>query len=101
MYMLWLGTPNSILMDLVVFLSFFYLIQLTYNSHTAPMLLFSLHIHAACTPHLINPHAVHGYVLLHFHSATAMRLHHVLLLFHSMAMLDARFHLMLLDTRIF
>ena len=97
-----LGTPNSVLTDLVIFLFFLYLIQLTYDSHTVPMLLFSLHTHASCTPHFINLCAVHGYVSFSFfHSATTMRLHHVLLLFHSMAMLDARFHLMLLGTRIF
>ena len=97
-----LGTPNSVLTDLVIFLFFLYLIRLTYDSHAVPMLLFSLHIHASCTPHFINLHAAHGYVpFSFFHSATAMRLHHVLLLFHSMAVLDAYFYLMLLDTRIF
>ena len=47
-----LGTPNSVLTDLVV--SFFssYLIRLTYDSHAAPMFLFSLHImpHALLIP---------------------------------------------------
>ena len=65
------------------------------------MLLFSFHTYALCTPHLIHLCAVHGYVLLLFHSATTMWLHHVTLLFHSMAVLDARFHLMILDTGIF
>ena len=37
-----LYTPNIILMDLVIFLS--YLIRLTYDSHAASMLLFSFHI---------------------------------------------------------
>ena len=39
--------------------------------------------------------------LLSFHSATAMRLTHVLLHFHFMAVLDARFYLMLLESGIF
>ena len=39
--------------------------------------------------------------LLLFHSTSAMRLSHVSLLFHFMAMLDARFYLMLLDTGMF
>ena len=95
--MLRLSTPNIVSMDLVVFPFFLYLIRLTYDNHTAPMLLFSF-----CTPHLTNLHAVHGYVLLlSFHSATTMRWSHVSLLFHYMAMLDARFHLMPLDTGIF
>ena len=64
---LWLDTYNSITMDLVVFL-FLYLIQLTYDSHAAPMLLFSFHTHASCTPHSIHLHAVHGYVLPFFSS---------------------------------
>ena len=42
--MLRLGTPNSVLTDLVVFLFFLYLIRLTYNSHAVPMFLFSFHI---------------------------------------------------------
>ena len=47
-----LGTPNSVLTDLVVFLLFLYLIRLTYDSHAVPMFLFSLHImpHALLTP---------------------------------------------------
>ena len=66
--MLRLNMPNIILMDLVV--SFFssYLIRLTYNSHAVPMLLFSFHTHASCTPHLIHLHAVHGYVPFSFSS---------------------------------
>ena len=40
-YMLRLNTPNIISTDLVVFLLFPYLIRLTYDSHAAPMLLFS------------------------------------------------------------
>ena len=39
-----LGTPNSVLTDLVVFLSFLHLIRLAYDSHAVSMLLFSLHI---------------------------------------------------------
>ena len=88
-------------MDLVVFLFLLFLIRLTYDSHAVLMLLFPFHTHASCTPHLINLRAVHGYVLLLFHSATVMRLHHVILPFHSMAVLDACFHLMLLDIGIF
>ena len=33
-----------------------------------PMLLFSLHTHASCTPHFIHLHAMHGYVLPCFSS---------------------------------
>ena len=66
------------------------------------MLLFSFSHYAACTPHPLHLRAVHGYaLLLFFHSATAMRLPYVLLRFHFMAMLDARFHLMLLESGIF
>ena len=39
--------------------------------------------------------------VLRFHSATTVRLPYVSLLFHSMAMLDARLYLMLLDTGMF
>ena len=53
-------------------------------------------------PHFIHLRAIHGYVLLlFFHSATTMQLHHVSLHFHFMAVLDARSYLMLLDTGIF
>ena len=47
-----LGTPYSVLTDLVVFPFFLYLIRLTYDSHAVPMLLFSFHImpHALLTP---------------------------------------------------
>ena len=66
------------------------------------MLLFFLSHYAACTPHFIHLHAVHGYVLLlFFHSATAVRLPHALLPFHFMAVLDAHFYLMLLGSGIF
>ena len=65
------------------------------------MLPLSFHTHASCTPHSIHLHAVHGYVLLLFHSAIAVRSPHVSLHFHTMAMLDAHFCLMLLDTGIF
>ena len=66
------------------------------------MLLFSFSHYAACTPHLIHLRAVHGYALLpFFHSATAVRLPHASLRFHSMAVLDARFYLMLLESGIF
>ena len=66
------------------------------------MLLFSFHImpHALLTPFHLR--AVHSYaLLLSFHSTTAVRLPHALLLFHSMAVLDARFFLMLLESGIF
>ena len=66
------------------------------------MLLFSFHImpHALLTP--FHLHAVHGYILLlFFHSATAVQLPHALLRFHFMAMLDARFYLMLLESGTF
>ena len=48
---LWLSTPNIISTDLVAFLSFLYLIWLTYDSHAVPMLPFSFHImpHALLT----------------------------------------------------
>ena len=97
-----LGTPNSISTDLVVFLFVLYLIRLTYDSHAVPMLLFSFHImpHAHLTS-FISVQCMAMSSLLWFHSATAVRLPHALLLFHSMAMLDARFYLMLLGTRIF
>ena len=66
------------------------------------MLLFSYSHYAACIPHFIHPRAVHGYTLLpFFHSATAVRLPHALLPFHSMAVLDARFYLMPLESGIF
>ena len=58
--------------------------------------------HAACIPHFIHFRAEHGYaLLLSFHSATAVRLPHALLLFHFMAVLDARSYLMLLESGIF
>ena len=101
-YLLWLSTPNSNITDLVVFFPFLYLIRLTYDSHTVPMFLFSFHImpHALLIPFHLR--AVHGYaLLLFFHSATAVRLPHAPLRFHSMAMLDAHFYLMLLESRIF
>ena len=101
-FLLRLSTPNSVLTDLVVFLFSLYLIRLTYDSHAIPMLLFSVHTHASCTPHPTNLRAVHGYVLLlFFHSATIVRLPHVSLLFHSMAVLEACFYLMLLNTGMF
>ena len=66
------------------------------------MLLFSFHIipHALLTP-LISVQCMAMSPSLRFHSATAMWLHHALLLFHSMAVLDTCFYLMLLDTGIF
>ena len=67
-HMLWLSTPNIVLMDLTISLFLSYLIKLTYGSHTVPMLLFSFHTHASCTPHLVHLHAVHGYVLPFFAS---------------------------------
>ena len=100
--MLWLSTPNIISMDLDVSLFFLYLIRLTYDNHVVPMLLFSFHTHASCTPHFTHLHAVLGYaLLLFFHSATAVWLPHALLCFHSMAVLDAHFYLMLLGSGIF
>ena len=100
--LLWLGMPNSVLTDLVIFLFFVYLIRLTYNSHAVPMLLFSFHImpHALLTS-FISMQCMAMLLLLPFHSATAMWLPHVLLPFHFMAVLDARFYLLLLDTGIF
>ena len=68
-------------MDLVVFL---FSLSYQINSHAVPMLLFSFHLHASCTPHPIHLRAVHGHTLL-FHSTTAMRLHHALLPFHGYA----------------
>ena len=67
LFLLWLSsTPNIVSMDLVMSFSFpSYLIRITYNTHVAvPMLLFSFHTHASCTPHLLHLRAVHGYVLL-------------------------------------
>ena len=58
--------------------------------------------HAACTPHSFHLRAVHGYaLLLFFHSATTVRLPHASLRFHFMAVLDARFYLMLLESGTF
>ena len=100
---LWLGMPNSILTDLVVFLSFSYLIQLTYNSHAVSYA--SLSISHPCLMHFSFYSSPCSAWLcltsLRFHSVTAMWLPHVSLRFHFMAVLDACFHLMLLDTRIF
>ena len=65
------------------------------------MLLFFFSHYAACTPHLLHLRAVHGYVLpLLFHSATTVWLPHASLRFHFMAVPDARFHLMLLESGI-
>ena len=81
-----LYTPNIITTDLVVFLFFLNLIQLTYDSHTVPMPLFSLHImpHAHLTS-FISMQCMAMLFLLLFHSATAMQLPHVLLPFHGHA----------------
>ena len=97
-----LGTPNSVLTDLVVFPFFSYLIRLTYDSHTVPMFLFSFHImpHALLT-FFISVQCMAMSSLLLFHSATAMRLPYVLLRFHFMAVLNARFYLMPLGSGIF
>ena len=84
-----LNMPNIVLMDLVVFFLFPYLIRLTYNSHTVPMLLFSSHTHASCTPHFIHLCAVHGYVLLFFSSILPPPYGCSMSFFHFMAMLDA------------
>ena len=92
---------TSFQQDLVVSFFPFYLIRLTYDSHAVPMLLFFSSHHAACTPHPLHLRAVHGYtLLLHFHSATAVRLPYVQLRFHFMAVLDARSHLRLLGSGI-
>ena len=99
--MLRLGTPNSVLTDLVVFPFFLHLIRLTYDSHAVPMFLFSFHImpHALLTSFISVQRMVMPALLL-FHSATAMRLPYVQLPFHFMAVLDARFYLMLLGSGI-
>ena len=86
--------------------SFFFLFFLSYqiNIRQPRCLYASLFFshHAACTPHSFHLHAVHGYaLLLFFHSATAVRLPHASLPFHFMAVLDARFYLMLLESGIF
>ena len=66
------------------------------------MLPFSFSHYASCIPHSLHLRAVHGYaLLLFFHSATAMRLPYALLRFHTMAVLNARFYLMLLESGIF
>ena len=102
-FMLQLGTPNSVLTDLVVFLFFLYLIRLTYNTHTVSYA--SLFISHPCLMHSsLHSSPCSAWLcpsLLLFHSATAVRLPHALLPFHFMAVLDARFYLMLLDTEIF
>ena len=69
--------------------SFSYLIRLTYNSHAIPMLLFSFHPHASCTPHSIHLCTVHDYVLLFFSSILPPPCGCIMLFFHFMAMLDA------------
>ena len=102
MALLRLNTPNNISMDLVVFLFFLYLIRLTYDSHAVPMLPFSFHImpHALLTL-FISVQCIAMSSFLLFHSATAMRLPYVLLRLHFMAVLDAHFYLMPLESGIF
>ena len=66
------------------------------------MLLLSFHImpHALLTSFIpVQCMAMPSFLL--FHSATAMRLPHAILHFHFMAVLDARFYLMLLGSGIF
>ena len=93
--------PNIVSTDLVVFL-FLYLLKLTYDSHAVSMLLFSLHIipHALLTSFIsVQRMAMSSFLL--FHSPTTVRFPHALLPFHLMAVLDARFYLMLLGSGIF
>ena len=59
---LWLSTPNIVSMDLIVFLFFLILSDWHMTATLPPMLLFSFHHHASCTPTFIHPCAVHGYV---------------------------------------
>ena len=63
------------------------------------MLLFSFHImpHALLTLFI----SVQCMAMSFFHSATAVQLPHALLRFHFMAVLGARFYLMLLESGIF
>ena len=64
-----LGTPNSVLTDLVVFLLFLYLIRLTYDSHAVPMLLSFFHImpHAPLIPFIsVQCMAMSSFLLLPF-----------------------------------
>ena len=97
-----LGTPYSVLTDLVVLPFFLYLIRLTYDKPRCLYASLFFSHHAACIPHFIHLRAVHGYaLLLSFHSANAVRLPHALLPFHSMAVLDAHFYLMPLESGIF
>ena len=100
LFLLRLSTPNIISTDLVVSLSF-YLIRLTYDSHAVSMLLFSFHNmpHALLTS-FISVQCISHAPSLRFHSATAMRSPYVQLRFHFMAVLDARFYLMLLESGI-
>ena len=100
--MLRLGTPYSILTDLVISLSFFYVIRLTYDSHAAlcfSFLFTSCLVHSSPSSSLCSAWLSLPFLL--FYSATAVQLPHALLRFHSMAVLDARFYLMLLGSRIF
>ena len=75
--------------------------QITHDSHAVFMFLFSFHImpHALLTS-FISVQCMAMPSFLFFHSATAMRLPYALLRFHSMAVLDARSYLMLLESRI-
>ena len=100
-FLLRLGTPNSVLTDLVVFLLLLYLIRLTYDSHAVSMFLFPFHImpHALLTLFIsVQCMAMSSFLL--FHSATTERLPHALLRFHFMAAPDERFYLMLLGSGI-
>ena len=97
-----LRPPNISITDLVVSFLSSYLIRLTYASHAVSMLLFSFHTmpHALLTL-FISVQCMAMSSFLPFHSATAVRLPHAPLRFHSMAMLDTRTYLMLLGSGIF
>ena len=71
--MLWLSMPNILLTDLVTFLFFLTLLESHITATLSPMLLFSFHHHASCTPHFIHPHAVHSYT---FFSSFSFCHHH-------------------------
>ena len=49
----------------------------------SPMLLFSFHTHASCTPHFIHLHAVHGYALFFFPSILPLPCGHLMFCFSS------------------
>ena len=92
--------PNIDTTDLVVFFLFFYLIRLTYDSHAVSMLLLSFHImpHALLTLFISVQCMAMSYF---FSSILPLPCGHLMLYFHSMAVLDACFYLMLLESGIF